>query len=59
MLKVPEGIKVKVINENYKKSKDYEVGEILVKGRSIFKKYIASKKINSDFLITVGFVLVI
>ena len=45
---VPEGIKVKVINENHKKSKDYEVGEILVKGRSIFKKYIASKKINSD-----------
>ena len=45
---IPQGIKVKVVNENYNKLKDYKVGEILVKGRSIFKKYIASKKINSN-----------
>tara|TARA_B100001248_G_scaffold239002_1_gene203985 strand:+ start:1233 stop:2711 length:1479 start_codon:yes stop_codon:yes gene_type:complete len=45
---VPTGIKVKIVNNSFKKLKNLETGEILIKGNSIFSKYIASNKINSE-----------
>ena len=48
---VPSGIKLKIVDNSFKKMKENEVGEILIKGKSIFKKYIASKEINSNSFI--------
>ncbi len=48
---VPVGIKVKTVNDNFKKLNANEVGEILIKGKSILKEYIASKKINKSSFI--------
>ena len=45
---VPIGIKVKTVNDTFKKLKVNDVGEILIKGKSILKKYIANKKINKN-----------
>ena len=45
---VPIGIKVKTVDDNFKKLKVNDVGEILIKGKSILKKYIASKEINKN-----------
>ena len=36
-------------NDNFEKLKANEVGEILIKGKSILKEYIASKEINKSF----------
>ena len=43
---VPIGIKVKIVDNNFKNLKPNEEGEILIKGKSILKKYIASQEIN-------------
>ena len=48
---VPTGIKLKVVDSSFKKVKENQVGEILIKGKSVFKKYIASKEINSNSFI--------
>ena len=45
---VPVGIKVKTVNDNFKKLNANETGEILIKGKSILKEYIASKEINKN-----------
>ena len=45
---VPSGIKLKIVDSSFRKLEKNQVGEILIKGKSIFKKYIASEKINSD-----------
>ncbi|MDC3024166.1 AMP-binding protein [Alphaproteobacteria bacterium] len=45
---VPSGIKVKIVNDNFKNLKKNETGEILIKGNSVLKKYIASKEINEN-----------
>ena len=43
---MPIGIKVKIVDNNFKNLKPNEEGEILIKGKSILKKYIASQEIN-------------
>ena len=48
---VPTGINVKTVDDNFKKLKAEQVGEILIKGKSILKKYIASKDINRNAFI--------
>ena len=48
---VPTGINVKTVDDNFKKLKADQVGEILIKGKSILKKYIASKDINRNAFI--------
>ena len=49
---VPVGIEVKTVNENnFKKLKANEVGEILIKGKSVLKKYIANKEVNESAFI--------
>ncbi len=48
---VPTGINVKTVDDNFKKLKAGQVGEILIKGKSILKKYIASKDINRNAFI--------
>ena len=47
---VPIGIKVKIVDNNFKNLKPNEEGEILIKGKSILKKYIASQEINKGSL---------
>ena len=45
---VPIGIKVKIVDNNFKILKSPQEGEILIKGKSILKKYIASQEINKS-----------
>ena len=45
---VPTGINIKIVDGNFKKLEINQEGEILIKGKSIFNKYIASSKINSS-----------
>ena len=45
---IPKGIKLKIVDSSYRKLEKKQIGEILIKGKSIFKKYIASKTINSN-----------
>ena len=49
---VSTGINVKTVDDKFKKLKVGQVGEILIKGNSILKKYIASKEINKNSFIS-------
>lgn len=43
---VSTGIKLKIVDENFRSLKKNNIGEILIKGKSILKKYIAKEKVN-------------
>lgn len=43
---VPVGLKVKIVDHNFKNLNKNEIGEVVIKGRNVLKSYLAEKKIN-------------